>query len=111
MLQRKNTGDLYQVYKVVNTNVVVVTVQTQVTCNRYTRLLTLMLLMLQRKDTGDLHQVWYDDPQSLRIKYKLADNTSLRGVGMWQADTLNYSDTPEGRQERTDMWGALPDRK
>ena len=70
-----------------------------------------MLLMLQRKDTGDLYQVWYDDPQSLRIKYKLADDMSLRGVGMWEADTLNYTDTPEGRQERTDMWGALPDRK
>ncbi|KAI0237532.1 Di-N-acetylchitobiase [Lamellibrachia satsuma] len=49
----------------------------------------------KRKDTGDLYQVWYDDPQSLRIKYKLADNTSLRGVGMWEADTLNYTDTPE----------------
>ena len=58
-----------------------------------------------------MHQVWYDDPQSLRLKYKFADHMNMRGVGMWEADSLDYTDTPEGKQERADMWGALPDRK
>lgn len=65
----------------------------------------------KHKGSGDVYQVWYDDPQSLRLRYKFADHMSLRGVGMWQADALDYTDTPEGKQERADMWGALPDRK
>ena len=67
--------------------------------------------VLQHKGSGDVHQVWYDDPQSLRLKYKFADHMNMRGVGMWEADSLDYTDTPEGKQERADMWGALPDRK
>ena len=67
--------------------------------------------MLQHNDTASVYQVWYDDVESLSIKYKLAERMNLRGVGMWQADAIDYKDTQEGRQERADMWGALPDRK
>ena len=70
-----------------------------------------MFMVLQHKDSGDVSQVWYDDAQSLWIKYKFADQMSLRGVGVFHADTIDYTDTPEGKQERADMWGALPDRK
>ena len=70
-----------------------------------------MFLMLQHKGSASVYQVWYDDVKSLRIKYKLAERMNLRGVGMWYGDALDYKDTQEGRQERADMWGALPDRK
>ena len=70
-----------------------------------------MFLMLQHNGTAPVYQVWYDDVKSLRIKYKLAERVNLRGVGMWHGDALDYTDTREGRQERADMWGALPDRK
>ena len=67
--------------------------------------------MLQRKGSTSVYQVWYDDVKSLQIKYNLAERMNLRGVGMWHGDALDYNDTQEGRQERADMWGALPDRK
>lgn len=58
--------------------------------------------------SGDTHQMWYDDPESLGLKYQYAVDNSLRGVGMWTANYLDYSDTPEGEQQRNAMWGALP---
>ena len=67
--------------------------------------------MLQHKGSGGVYQVWYDDAPSLKPKYKFADHMHLRGIGVFQVDTLDYTDTPEGKQERADMWGALPDRK
>ncbi|XP_013387494.1 di-N-acetylchitobiase isoform X2 [Lingula anatina] len=56
-------------------------------------------------------QFWYDDPESLTYKYKYAQSLGLRGVGMWNADTLDYSDTAEGKKQRDQMWGALPSYK
>eukprot|EP00041_Stephanoeca_diplocostata_P042407 m.10871 g.10871 ORF g.10871 m.10871 type:complete len:481 (+) comp7992_c0_seq1:260-1702(+) len=53
--------------------------------------------------TGVLHRVEYDDPRSLRLKYALARNVSARGVGMWTASTLNYSDVATARQFWTDL--------
>lgn len=43
--------------------------------------------------TAPLHRVDYDDSQSLRAKYGLAKAVGARGVGMWTASQLNYSDT------------------
>ena len=34
-------------------------------------------------DGSNWHQVWYDDAESLGIKYDLAEDNSLQGVGMW----------------------------
>ena len=58
---------------------------------------------------GRVHQVWMDDPQSLLIKYDLANNFHLRGVGMWHADCLDYSANASSQvqQETRDMWNAL----
>jgi Di-N-acetylchitobiase len=41
---------------------------------------------------GEL-QVWFDDPTSLSAKYSLAKQLNLRGVGMWNSDTLKYGST------------------
>lgn len=58
-----------------------------------------------------LGQMRYDDPESLSYKYRLADLLKLRGVGMWTANFVDYSDTPRGEKERKEMWGALPQYK
>ncbi|MFC1620463.1 glycosyl hydrolase family 18 protein, partial [Candidatus Neomarinimicrobiota bacterium] len=46
------------------------------------------------------HQVWWDDSLSLSLKYDLALENNLGGVGMW---ALGYD---EGH---TELWGALSD--
>ena len=50
----------------------------------------------------------YDSPRSLPYKYMHAMFNNLRGVGMWTANFLDYSDTPEGKEQRDTMWGLLP---
>ncbi|XP_069837629.1 di-N-acetylchitobiase-like [Dendropsophus ebraccatus] len=60
------------------------------------------------KDTkGNIHQVWYDDPQSISLKAAYVKKLGLRGIGMWQADVLDYSDDPVARQQTAAMWKAL----
>jgi len=39
----------------------------------------------------------------------LARDWRLLGVGVWEADSLDYSDTPAKRALVYDMWNALPD--
>ena len=58
---------------------------------------------------GSVHQVWMDNPDSLLIKYDLANNFKLRGVGMWNADNLDYSANASSQvqQDTRDMWNAL----
>ena len=41
---------------------------------------------------GALHRVDYDDPQSLKLKYAYAKAAKARGVGMWTANVVNYTD-------------------
>ncbi|KAG6592743.1 putative Di-N-acetylchitobiase [Phytophthora cinnamomi] len=49
-------------------------------------------------------QIWFDNPRSLRAKYQLVRELRLRGVGMWNADTLDYSsDSNDTRL----MWSSL----
>jgi spore germination protein YaaH len=53
-----------------------------------------------RWQSGGWHQVWYDDEESLRVKYILALDQDLGGVGMW---ALNYDlGYPE-------LWNVLSD--
>ena len=76
-------------------------------------LLTLCVLnglLCQDRESGEYHQIWFDDVRSLNVKYKLAGALSLLGVGVWEADSLDYSaDAPEKRTYVRDMWNALPD--
>ena len=54
-------------------------------------------------------QVWFDDPRSLELRYRLAAELGLRGVGLWNLDLLNYSETASlaAQQQTRDMWAAL----
>ncbi|XP_063350585.1 di-N-acetylchitobiase [Pelmatolapia mariae] len=56
---------------------------------------------------GQIHQVWYDDPQSICPKADSMMSKALRGIGMWNANILDYSDDPVARQQTTMMWNAL----
>lgn len=59
--------------------------------------------------TGILHQVWYDDPESLTLKYQQAVDLNLRGVGMWNAECVDYLSTdPEEIIAVKQMWDAFP---
>ncbi|XP_038053088.1 di-N-acetylchitobiase-like isoform X2 [Patiria miniata] len=64
---------------------------------------------LDNKDaaTKVIHQVWYDDPVSLTTRYKYAQQMKLRGVGMWNADSLDYSDDPKAEKLTKAMWDAI----
>eukprot|EP01098_Paradermamoeba_levis_P007045 TRINITY_DN2927_c0_g6_i1.p1 TRINITY_DN2927_c0_g6~~TRINITY_DN2927_c0_g6_i1.p1 ORF type:complete len:424 (-),score=93.29 TRINITY_DN2927_c0_g6_i1:42-1211(-) len=56
---------------------------------------------------AERHQVWYDDPESLRYKFEVAKTLNLRGVGMWNADSLDYSGSPSTKNQTKEMWNAF----
>ncbi|MCD6597883.1 MAG: hypothetical protein J7L04_09360 [Bacteroidales bacterium] len=47
------------------------------------------------------YQVWFDDKKSIGLKYDLADERSLKGIGMW---ALGYDG------DRDELWDLLYDR-
>ena len=53
-----------------------------------------------------MHQVWYDNSVTLNAKVMAAKNLGMRGVGMWTADFLDYTNDVQIR----DMWGAMHPR-
>ncbi|XP_028300210.1 di-N-acetylchitobiase [Gouania willdenowi] len=56
---------------------------------------------------GQTHQVWYDDPQSICLKAEAVKAKGLRGIGMWNANILDYSDEPVAKLQTAMMWNAL----
>lgn len=61
-----------------------------------------------QEDDGTIYQVWYDDTESLQLKYKLAEQLNLRGVGMWNVDCVRYDDSRNSTKLRKMMWNILP---
>jgi len=55
-------------------------------------------------DSNNTYQVWYDDPESLHIKYKIAWDMNLGGVGFWTGNFLDYSNA----SMIYDMWSIVP---
>ena len=53
-----------------------------------------------------IHQVWYDDPESLGIKYYNAAKAKLGGVAMWNIDSVDYNDPSQSENTKA-MWAAL----
>nr|XP_044994249.1 di-N-acetylchitobiase isoform X2 [Jaculus jaculus] len=56
---------------------------------------------------GQFHQVWYDNPQSISLKAAYVQDHSLRGLGMWNANCLDYSGDAVARQQTEEMWEVL----
>ena len=62
-------------------------------------------IMLYSHNT--FYQLWYDDPISLGFKYDMARSLELRGIGFWNMDLMDYSDTPQNVIMRREMWEAI----
>ncbi|CEG46320.1 Di-N-acetylchitobiase, putative [Plasmopara halstedii] len=52
---------------------------------------------------GGQSQIWFDNPRSLEEKYSIVRDLGLRGVGMWNADSLDYSAADDSKA----MWSSL----
>jgi len=54
---------------------------------------------------GIVHQMWYDDPESLVFKLKSVAALGIGGVGVWNYDCLDYSNsTSKSRAQTHAMW-------
>ena len=53
-----------------------------------------------------IHQVWYDDPESLGIKYFNIAKSKLGGVGVWTTDSVSYTDPSQSANTKA-MWASL----
>lgn len=60
------------------------------------------------RNTGDgiVHQVWFDDAESLALKYAKARDAGLKGTGPYTFSDLDYSSSAS-RQQSAEMWKAL----
>ncbi|KAG2452834.1 hypothetical protein HYH02_002180 [Chlamydomonas schloesseri] len=58
--------------------------------------------------TGQVHQVWFETPESLALRYRLARDLGLRGVGTWNLGAVEHSGAagPEARQDTAAMWAS-----
>ena len=55
-------------------------------------------------ESNTTYQVWYDDQESLHIKYKIAMDMHLGGVGFWTGNFLDYSN----KTMIHEMWSIVP---
>ncbi|XP_044288238.1 di-N-acetylchitobiase-like isoform X2 [Varanus komodoensis] len=63
---------------------------------------------LEYKDShGTYHQVWFDNPRSISLKAAYVKKHGLRGVGMWNANCLDYSGSAVAQEQSQAMWEAL----
>lgn len=65
------------------------------------------LIIVLQDSQGNVHQVWYDDPESISLKAAYVRQQSLRGIGMWNGNLLDYSDDPVAQKQSAEMWNAL----
>ncbi|XP_071490541.1 di-N-acetylchitobiase-like [Diadema antillarum] len=61
----------------------------------------------KNSQTGLMTQVWYDDPESLQLRYNYAKKLGLLGVGPWHGDALDYRDDPVAKNLTQAMWAAM----
>ena len=52
---------------------------------------------------GTAYEVWYENQKSLALKYAYAKEVGVRGVGMWQANSINY----QNKSQVDGIWGSL----
>ena len=58
---------------------------------------------------GHTHLVWMYSPETLSVKYDLANDFQLRGIEMWHTDCSDYSvnASTEVQQDTREMWNAM----
>lgn len=55
-----------------------------------------------------IHQVWYDDPESLKLKYQAAKHTfKMRGLAFWTVDSLDYGNSTTAKNQTQEMWDII----
>ncbi|KAI6658132.1 Di-N-acetylchitobiase-like [Oopsacas minuta] len=59
------------------------------------------------ENMNSTQQMWYDDPLSLGFKYELARSLELRGIGFWNIDLMDYSNTLLNKLMRNEMWETI----
>lgn len=63
--------------------------------------------------SGEVHQLWFDNPRSLRLKYALAAQYGLKGVGFYSTPYLDPwgnatgEQNPHGAEQTKAMWDAV----
>ncbi|KXZ50271.1 hypothetical protein GPECTOR_17g910 [Gonium pectorale] len=60
-------------------------------------------------EADHVHQVWFETPESLRLKYRLAADRGLRGVGSWNLGSLEHRSqgAPSAVSDTQRMWEAV----
>lgn len=56
---------------------------------------------------GGKYQVWFDNFDSLKIKYDFVVKENLIGIVIWNVDLLDYSDILRVMLEIKKMWDVL----
>jgi len=62
--------------------------------------------MLKGNDK-QVYQVWFDDAESLRLKYEFAASVGIRGVGPFTFSQLYYTFSDDEMNRAQSMWSAL----
>ena len=57
--------------------------------------------------SGEYRQVWYDNTESLSLKYIYAAHVGLRGLAFWNIDSLDYNGSPHDDYLTREMWEAI----
>lgn len=60
-----------------------------------------------KTSTGDQHQVWFDNTESLTLKYMYAAKKGLRGLAFWNIDDLDYDGSSHDQLLTEEMWEAI----
>ena len=60
-------------------------------------------VMNYRNGSGAPHQVWFDDPETLAVKYAALRAAGVAALGMWTADSAG-----DNASAAAAMWRALP---
>jgi di-N-acetylchitobiase len=56
---------------------------------------------------GERHQVWFDNTESLSLKYIFAGQSGLRGLAFWNLDCLEYNGSQHDDFLTQEMWEAI----
>ena len=63
---------------------------------------------LKQEEQGvKMYQYWFDNADSLRMKYKWAKEQNMVGIGPFTLNNVNIHSTPEALQDSIDMWSAF----
>ena len=60
-----------------------------------------------KASSGEYHQVWYDNTESLSLKYIYAAKHGLRGLAFWHLDTVIYDGSAHDTFLTEEMWKAI----